>query len=102
MKLMHAAGLAVVTVLLSGSLAACEKEKPRGACEVDYELGAKGEACTEAREDECTDNVQPSISMAASVKKKTFTAGKTCGDVGYKTTGCSNIPIAWSFKGKCP
>jgi hypothetical protein len=77
-------------------------EKPRGACEVEYDnLGDKGVACTVVRENECKDPVSPAIDLATTKVTK-FTVDSTCQSVGYQKTGCSNIPIAWAFKTKCP
>jgi hypothetical protein len=40
----------------------------------------------------------PNVTTLASMKKQAFTEKKTCAEIGYKQTGCRNVPIAWSFK----
>lgn len=87
--------------LFTAMLTACEK--PQGACEVDYDMaGHAGKACTVVREEECVDNVSPSINMLTTTKKKAFTENKTCADAGYATTACPDVPLAWAFEGGCP
>ena len=90
----------VIVVLIASS--GCKKPVP-GACVVDYDVvGSKGEACTVVTAAECKDDVRPSINMLASTKKKTFTEGQSCEAAGFSRGGCADIPIAWSFKRKCP
>jgi hypothetical protein len=88
------------SILLVTALAACgSKSSPKGACVVDYDdVGDKGSACTVVAENECKDDMSPQVTSLSSSKKKAFTAGKTCADIGYKQTGCRHVPIAWSFQ----
>lgn len=98
-------GASVIAVALASffALPACKEEPKRGACEVTYDMiGTKGKACTVVPEPECKDDVNPPVMQLASSKKDAFTADKTCKDVGYETTGCADVPIAWAFKGPCP
>jgi hypothetical protein len=91
--------LAIVLVALS--LLACSKPKP-GACEVTYDGVTSGDACTMASETTCADGMDPPVGQLSTNKKKAFTAGKTCEEIGYVKSACSDIPLAWSFKAKCP
>jgi hypothetical protein len=94
---------ALTAGLILASLPACSKTSPRGACVVEYDsLGSKGLACTVVSDAECKDDMPPSVMDLASSKRKDFTADKTCADVGYAKDGCSQVPIAWSFKRNCP
>ena len=88
------------TLLLVTVLTACSsKPAPKGACVVDYDdIGDKGTACTVVAESECKDDMSPHVTSYASSKKNAFTANKTCADIGYKQTGCRQVPIAWSFQ----
>jgi hypothetical protein len=96
MMRMLVAGLAILV-----SASGCEK--PRGACEVEYDgISSKGDACTVVREDQCTDPVSPAVVELATSKVKKFTTGSTCQDIGYAKSGCPEVPIAWSFKTQCP
>lgn len=93
---MLVAGLAIL-VGVSGC------EKPRGACEVEFEgISGKGDACTVVREDQCKDPVSPPVVDLAISKMKKFTVNSTCQDIGYAKSGCPDVPIAWSFKTQCP
>ena len=75
----------------------------KGACEVTFDdVGNTGQACTVVAEAECKDDMSPAVTDLATTKKKSFTAGKTCADVGYKMAGCASVPIAWSFQRECP
>lgn len=93
-------------ILISLALAGCaKKEEARGACVFDYDdLGATGTSCTVDTEAHCKTGDEPPIHAGGmgTLTLKEFTAGKTCADVGYKTAGCADVPIAWAFKGKCP
>jgi hypothetical protein len=89
--------------LILASLSACKSKSPKGACVVEYDsFGSKGLACTVVEETECKDDMPPSVMDLASSKRKDFTEGKTCADLGYAKAGCSQVPIAWSFKRSCP
>jgi hypothetical protein len=105
MRIAHTVGVGVgVFLALVIATTGCSKKAPLGSCEVAFDdLGAKGDACTQVREDQCSDGMQPAISSLASTKKKNFTAGKLCQDLGYAKS-CPNVPIAWSLsaKSKCP
>jgi hypothetical protein len=95
---------ALTAGLILASLSACSKSKsPKGACVVAYDsLGSKGLACTVVEDAECKDDMAPAVMDLASSTRKEFTEGKTCADVGYVKAGCSQVPIAWSFKRSCP
>ena len=96
MARMLIAGLAILV-----SASGCEK--PRGACEVEFDgISSKGDACTAVREDQCKDPVSPAVVDLATSKVKKFTVGSTCQDIGYAKSGCASVPIAWSFKKDCP
>jgi hypothetical protein len=90
-----------LSILLVTVLSACggSKSATSGACVVAYDdLGDKGTACTVVTESECKDDMTPNVTTLASMKKQAFTAKQTCAEIGYKQTGCRNVPIAWSFK----
>jgi hypothetical protein len=95
-----------LTLLLVTVLAACSsKPATKGACVVEYDdVGDTGTACTVVAEPECKDDMSPQVTNLATSKKKAFTANKTCADIGYKQTGCRNVPIAWTFQlgTQCP
>jgi hypothetical protein len=87
--------------------AACSSKKPdaKGACVFDFEdLGGKGTACTVDLESRCRAGDEPMVRPGGmgTIKLKAFTAGKTCGAVGYPNGGCSDVAIAWTFQGNCP
>ena len=98
----------IALILMSVAVVAaagCKRKERIGACVFDYDdLGGKGTACTIDSEARCKAGDEPPIRAGGltTLTLKTFTEGKTCGAVGYTTSGCSDVPIAWVFSGKCP